>query len=132
MSPFSWRILLGAGLASVLLVACQATSPSPTGLLPASTATAVTTAETTAAVTPTVDLDAPPTVEMTEDRVPRITAESLKAKLDAGQDVVIVDSRSLENFREKHIAGALSMPLLEVDLRYQELPKDKAIVLYCT
>jgi len=132
MPPFSWRTLLGAVWVSVLLAACQATSSPMTSRLPADTPGATAMAETIVAATPAVDLAAPPTVEMTEDMVPRITAESLKAKLNGGQDVVIVDTRSLEKFREKHIAGALSMPLLEVDLRYQELPKDKAIVLYCT
>jgi 3-mercaptopyruvate sulfurtransferase SseA len=62
--------------------------------------------------------------------VPRITAEELKAKLDRGVDVIIVDARGKESFEQEHIKGAFSMPLGEVEARHQELPKDKEIVFY--
>jgi rhodanese-related sulfurtransferase len=58
--------------------------------------------------------------------------QELKALLDAGEEVIIADSRSLSSYEERHIAGAISMPLLEVDERYKELPQDAKVVLYCT
>lgn len=64
--------------------------------------------------------------------VPRITPQEVKEKLDAGEDLVIVDSRSLEAYNHSHIAGAVSLPLDEIGTRYGELPKDKLLVLYCT
>ena len=64
--------------------------------------------------------------------VPRITPQEMKEKLDAGEDLVIVDTRSLESFNHSHIAGAVSLPLDEIGTRHGELPKDTLLVLYCT
>jgi hypothetical protein len=71
-------------------------------------------------------------IPTTTEEVPRIRVKELKALLDAGEEVIIVDSRSLRSYEASHIAGAISMPLLEVDERYDELPKDSKIVFYCT
>ena len=65
------------------------------------------------------------------DDVPRITAQELKAKLDAGQAVVF-DARLQAPYDQKHIAGALSLPEGEVAARLAELPTDKLAVFYCT
>lgn len=133
MSP-SWIKILAMGLAFVFVTACQVAPGSPSATAPSPTAAPSAAAAEWPSATParTVAPDVSSPESPTEDAVPRIMAESLKARLDAGEEVVIVDTRSLENFREKHIAGAVSMPLVEVDLRYRELPKDKTIVLYCT
>ena len=48
------------------------------------------------------------------------------------EEIVIVDTRSVREYEVSHIEGAVSIPLLEIDDRYEELPKDKEIVLYCT
>lgn len=118
MPTFRQGAMWGLALILVTLAACQMEPASPAVTIPPPTATVIS--------------EVSPSIAMTEDAVPRVTTEELKDKLDAGKDVVIVDTRSLENFNEKHIAGAISMPLVEVDLRYEELPKDKEIVLYCT
>jgi hypothetical protein len=68
----------------------------------------------------------------TAEDVPRIRVKELKALLDAGEEVIVADARSLSSYEESHIAGALSLPLIEVDDRYKELPKDAKIVFYCT
>ncbi len=65
------------------------------------------------------------------DDVPRITAQELKAKLDAGQAVVF-DARQQEPYTKQHIAGAISLPEDEVAARLAELPTDKLAVFYCT
>ena len=52
--------------------------------------------------------------------------------LDAGEDVIVVDSRSLAHYKLVHISGALSMPLSEVEKRHDELPQEGEIILYCT
>ena len=62
--------------------------------------------------------------------VPRITVEELKAMLDAGEKVVIVDTRVSRQYQIRHIPGAISMPVLEVEARYEELPKDATIAFY--
>ena len=68
----------------------------------------------------------------TLDEVPRITPQEVKALLDAGEDVLIVDTRSLAEYTAGHIAGAVSLPLTEITNRHQELPNDRLLALYCT
>ena len=67
-----------------------------------------------------------------KDQVPRISAEVLKKRLDSGESILIVDSRSPGEFQTRHIAGAISVPYGEVESRLAELPKDQEIVFYCT
>jgi phage shock protein E len=64
--------------------------------------------------------------------VKRITLADFKKLYDAGQ-VVVVDVRSVEAYREGHIPGAISMPLTTIADRVGEL-KDvrQRIVTYCT
>ena len=71
-------------------------------------------------------------VPATAADVPRMRVKELKALLDAGEEVIVVDSRSLTSYEARHIVGAISMPLLEVDERYKELPQEAKIVFYCT
>jgi len=66
------------------------------------------------------------------DDVPRINAQDLKALLDAGARVVIVDVRSSDSYYATHIAGAISLPGSDLEERYQELPRTQDIVIYCT
>ena len=67
-------------------------------------------------------------------RIARITPAELKRKLDAGEDVVVVDLRSSIEFdaEEAKLPGALHMDPKEIELRHQEIPRDREIVLYCT
>lgn len=68
----------------------------------------------------------------TKDEVPRISPEDLKSKLDEGQRILVVDSRSSVQFEQRHIPGAVSVPLSEVESRLDELPQNQEIVVYCT
>ena len=68
----------------------------------------------------------------TSSEVPRISPEELKDRLDGGEAILVVDSRSLAEFEAGHIAGAISVPSNEVESRLDELPRDQEIVLYCT
>jgi len=65
-------------------------------------------------------------------QVPRIKPQELKEKLDANEDVIVVDARSRKNYDSLHIPGALSIPLSEIEERHGELPQEGEIVLYCT
>ena len=69
--------------------------------------------------------------EIIED-VPRIEPGKVKAMIDRGDDLVIVDTRSMEAYDTGHIAGAISLPVAELADRYEELPKDIPLILYCT
>jgi len=67
-----------------------------------------------------------------QSQVPRLTPKEVKDMLDGGQEVAIVDTRSRGSWETLRVAGALSIPLAEIESRHAELPKDKQIVLYCT
>jgi hypothetical protein len=59
--------------------------------------------------------------------VPRMSVEKLKERLDNGEAIVVVDSRSKSEYDTKHIAGAISVPE-----NYDEYPLDQEIIFYCT
>jgi len=46
-------------------------------------------------------------------------------------DVVILDTRPANEFASGHIAGAISVPVDDLQRRLRELPKDKRYVAYC-
>ncbi len=64
--------------------------------------------------------------------VPRISVEEVKAKLDAGSNIVIIDSRSENAYNESHIVGAISMPLADMAEPYSNLDRYEEIITYCT
>ena len=66
-----------------------------------------------------------------ESPVPVISPREVKQKLDAQEDIIILDTRSREDYRAKHIKGSLSMPQDEIYVRYSDLPKDKEIIVLC-
>lgn len=69
-----------------------------------------------------------------ELRVARITPGELKAKLDAGEDIEIVDLRHSLDFEAEPytIPGALPIPVEEIGVRHSEVARDREVVLYCT
>ena len=64
-------------------------------------------------------------------KVPEITKEELKEKLEKKVDFIVVDVRSKASYDKSHIPGAISIPLGDIEKRHEELPKDKEIILYC-
>lgn len=69
-----------------------------------------------------------------ELRIARITVEELKRKLDAGEEVVIVDLRHSMDFEAdpETIPGAFRMDAQELEEKNDRLPRDREIILYCT
>jgi membrane protein DedA with SNARE-associated domain len=67
-------------------------------------------------------------------RIDRITPEELKRKLDAGEDVVVVDLRHSLDFEAEPetIPGAIQLSPDQLEQRHQEIPRDRELVLYCT
>ena len=80
--------------------------------------------------TPTPESTATPEPPRFSSDVPRISAEELKERLDNGEAILIVDSRSNFSFESRHIAGAISVPQSEVEERLDEFPRDQDIVFY--
>ena len=68
------------------------------------------------------------------DAVPRITVQELKAKMDKGEDVVIIDVRAGREYEDSKIKikGAIRISIVKLEDRSSELPRDKEIVTYCT
>ena len=67
-----------------------------------------------------------------QDDVPRISAQELKNRLDRGDEILVVDARSAGEYAERHVEGAISVPLGELESRLDEFPRDQEIVFYCT
>ena len=67
-------------------------------------------------------------------RIARINPEELKAMLDAGQDVLVVDVRDRLDFETEPsiIPGALHLSIEDLEDRHSEIPREREIVLYCT
>jgi len=67
-------------------------------------------------------------------RTARITPEELKARLDRGEEIVIVDLRHALDLDAEphHIPGALHLTPDEIENRHAEIPRDRDVVLYCT
>ena len=66
--------------------------------------------------------------------IARITPEELKQKLEAGEEIVVVDLRHSLEFEGDTVKlpGALHLLPDELEHRHQEIPRDRDIVLYCT
>jgi rhodanese-related sulfurtransferase len=69
-----------------------------------------------------------------ELRMARITPEELREKQTAGENLVILDLRSkMERERDPVlILGATPLGMSEVESRYQEIPRDRDVILYCS
>ena len=59
-----------------------------------------------------------------------IGIEELVKELRAGAKPVIVDVRTVEEFREVHILSAVSAPLAEFKDYLKSMPRDRPVVLY--
>jgi rhodanese-related sulfurtransferase/predicted metal-dependent enzyme (double-stranded beta helix superfamily) len=64
------------------------------------------------------------------ENTPRIAAAELKAKLDAGADLVVLDSRPMAEYRVMNIPGALDCPGAELVYRVREAaPRPETLVV---
>ncbi len=60
-----------------------------------------------------------------------LSPEELKAKLDRGEKILLVDVREPAEFAFNRIQGAIHVPLHELASRYRELDPEADIVTYC-
>lgn len=60
--------------------------------------------------------------------IPKISIEELRSKLENNEDFVLVDVQNTEDFIKASIPTSISIPLAEIDQRYEELPKNKEII----
>src|SRR6516164_2464790 len=68
-----------------------------------------------------------------ELRIARITPEELKQRLDAGEDVTVIDLRHSVEFGADNVKvpGAIHVDPEDIEQRHLEVPRDRDIVLYC-
>jgi len=61
----------------------------------------------------------------------RIAVTNLKKKLDSGDKLLLIDVREdWELEKNGAIAGAIHIPMAELDARMKDIPKDAEIVFY--
>lgn len=66
--------------------------------------------------------------------VKEITREELEAKLDRGEEVVLVETLGPRYYEGAHLPGAINIPHTEVDALAPQMLPDKSaqIVVYCS
>jgi len=66
-------------------------------------------------------------------KIARISPEELKEKMDAGEDILVVDLRHSLDFdaNPETIPGALHIDAAEFEEAYEVIPRDREIVLFC-
>lgn len=110
VSPSRWPfVLVGAGLVLLILVIVLALAP------PVS------------APTPT---PARPVV-VAASEIPRVGLDEAKAAFDAGS-AVFLDVRDAGSYETAHVAGAESIPFVQLDDKLNKLDKARWIITYCT
>ena len=66
--------------------------------------------------------------------IKRITAEEVKKRLDKGEPIFFIDTRSPDDWEasDVQIRGAHHIHYSELEQHLDELPHDQMIVTYCT
>lgn len=59
-----------------------------------------------------------------------VTIDELLKKME-DQNVVVIDVRPTEEYNSGHISQAISIPIDQLTIRLNELPKSKEIIAYC-
>lgn len=71
---------------------------------------------------------------MEANDVMRVTAEEVKARLDRGEKITFIDARSSESWQkaDAQIPGSVRVPPNEAADKLKGIPKDRAVLTYCT
>ncbi|MCS6857626.1 MAG: rhodanese-like domain-containing protein [Sandaracinaceae bacterium] len=59
------------------------------------------------------------------------SASSQDPHVLVAQGATLLDVRTPEEYQEKHIEGAILIPVQELEKRIDEIPKDRPVVVYC-
>ena len=68
--------------------------------------------------------------ELPEDKH-MIFVPELFEKMDAGEDMLIIDIRSAEDYAEGHLKGAVNIPYATVGESVEKIPDDRQIYIHC-
>ena len=64
----------------------------------------------------------------------RVTVDEVKQRLDRGEPLVFLDTRNPQAWGESDtkLPGAIRVPADEVEQHLDEIPRDRAVITYCT
>lgn len=60
-----------------------------------------------------------------------LSPQEVKAKRESGDNLLLLDVRTPGEYAQKSIKGAKLVPLQELGMRHNEVPKDKEVIIYC-
>ena len=60
-----------------------------------------------------------------------ITVEELKRRHDAGEDLILLDVREPDEIATAAIPWATTIPMREVPMRIEEIPRDRPLIVMC-
>jgi adenylyltransferase/sulfurtransferase len=72
-----------------------------------------------------------PAMTANESSETETDVRELKRKIDAKEDFFLLDVREPNEYQIAKIPGSTLIPLGEVPRRYQEIPRDKEIIVHC-
>ena len=64
----------------------------------------------------------------------RITVDDAKQRMDRGEQLVFIDTRNPQAWAKSRVKlpGAIRIPAGDINERLNEIPRDRAILTYCT
>jgi rhodanese-related sulfurtransferase len=64
----------------------------------------------------------------------RVTVDEVRERMERGEEFVFVDTRNPQAWGESDnkLPHAIRVPAAEVNLHLEEIPKDRAVITYCT
>lgn len=64
----------------------------------------------------------------------RITIDEVKKRMDKGESILFIDTRNSHDWSESDVKlpGALRIHFSELEQHFDELPRDRIFVTYCT
>jgi rhodanese-related sulfurtransferase len=66
-----------------------------------------------------------------EDIVDTVTPERVKYYLDNKETLVLIDLRPTPEFKARHLPGARSIPISDLEKNLRQIPKAGRVILYC-
>ena len=71
----------------------------------------------------------PATMEAT-----RVTVDEVKERMERGEPFTFIDTRNPQSWEEADtkLPGAIRVPADEVERHLKEIPRDRAVITYCT
>ena len=71
---------------------------------------------------------------MSSIQATRITVDELKERMDRGEQFTFVDTRNPTAWAQsdKKLPSAIRVPAEELEQHLEEIPKDRAVITYCT